>query len=388
LTNQAVAALTWLVVTNTASDPDLPANVLTYDLLDGPEGASIDTNGIITWLPPAAQAPGSYTLTTIATDANPDAVNDQQLSATNSFTVTVNEATSLFALVTASDAGTIDLAPAGARYPSNTLVQVTARGSAGWTFLGWTGDLQGTNPVMEIIMNGPKWVKAVFGTWLNTPVSGDGTVWISPTNHLCPWGTTVQLLGIPGSKSYFSRWNVASGASTNVATANPLKYFVSEPTLTFEAVFERLQAGKASFTAIPDGRGEIVVTPHTNSYNVGDIVHVLAVPEPGQSFQGWTGDETSTNMSLDVTLRRSKVITAHFSKRPRLEILFGGRQPRDAGVRLNLSGEAGTAYRILGSADFQTWIEMGVLNCPYGTAQITDPAGTALSSRFYRAESP
>jgi hypothetical protein len=48
-TNQFVVdELTQLVVTNTAIDSDLPANVLTYTLLNAPTGASIDTNGIIT----------------------------------------------------------------------------------------------------------------------------------------------------------------------------------------------------------------------------------------------------------------------------------------------------------------------------------------------------
>jgi hypothetical protein len=83
-TNRTIAELTLLSVTNTATDSDLPANVLAYQLMTAPTGASINTNGLITWTPSEAQGPGSYAITTI--------VSDGSLNATNSFTVTVNEA--------------------------------------------------------------------------------------------------------------------------------------------------------------------------------------------------------------------------------------------------------------------------------------------------------
>ncbi|MFO1477563.1 MAG: hypothetical protein U1F98_13045 [Verrucomicrobiota bacterium] len=81
-----MAELTLLVVTNTATDTDLPASTLNYQLVNPPSGALIDTNGVITWTPTEAQGLGVYTITTIVTD---DGV--LALSATNSFQVTVNE---------------------------------------------------------------------------------------------------------------------------------------------------------------------------------------------------------------------------------------------------------------------------------------------------------
>jgi len=88
-----------LVVTNTAADPDIPVNLLTYQLLVSPAAANatISTDGIITWTPTVAQSPGLYTFTTIVTDTNPWAVNAQSLSATNSFTVFVSSLSGPFA---------------------------------------------------------------------------------------------------------------------------------------------------------------------------------------------------------------------------------------------------------------------------------------------------
>jgi hypothetical protein len=87
--NVEISGTTTLWVTNTASDADIPKNTLSYQLSSAPVGASIDTNGVISWTPSAAQVPSTNLFVTVVTDDNPWAANDQQLSATNSFTVIV-----------------------------------------------------------------------------------------------------------------------------------------------------------------------------------------------------------------------------------------------------------------------------------------------------------
>ena len=76
------------IFTNAAMDPDLPVNTLTY-VLTGPTGAAIDTNGVITWTPSLAQANTTNLFTTVVSDYNPWAVNQQSFSITNSFNVMV-----------------------------------------------------------------------------------------------------------------------------------------------------------------------------------------------------------------------------------------------------------------------------------------------------------
>src|SRR5262249_19885973 len=45
-----------------ATDPDVPAQVLTFGLVDAPTGASIDpATGVFTWTPSEDQGPGVYT---------------------------------------------------------------------------------------------------------------------------------------------------------------------------------------------------------------------------------------------------------------------------------------------------------------------------------------
>ncbi|HRT09453.1 MAG TPA: Ig-like domain-containing protein, partial [Candidatus Paceibacterota bacterium] len=86
LPNLTIDELTPLVVTNTATDLDVPAQTLTYALISPPAGAQIDSNGVITWTPSEAQGPTNATIRTRVTDSG-----TPPRSATNSFVVTVNE---------------------------------------------------------------------------------------------------------------------------------------------------------------------------------------------------------------------------------------------------------------------------------------------------------
>jgi hypothetical protein len=76
-----VVELSFLSLTNRATDGDLPEQTLTYTLLESPTNAVIDPNGVIGWTPGEAQGPSTNTFTT--------RVSDGLASVTNSFVVTV-----------------------------------------------------------------------------------------------------------------------------------------------------------------------------------------------------------------------------------------------------------------------------------------------------------
>jgi hypothetical protein len=85
---QAVDEERLLAFTISATDPDLPAQRLTYSLGAGaPDGASINpTNGLFAWTPAESQGPGSYFVVVIVTDDGSPAQSDAK-----GFLVTVNE---------------------------------------------------------------------------------------------------------------------------------------------------------------------------------------------------------------------------------------------------------------------------------------------------------
>ena len=86
--NKAVDEIVELAFTATATDPDLPAQPLTFSLEDGtsgavPTGASITTGGAFSWTPTEAQGPNTYTFDVC--------VSDGLLDDCETISVTVNE---------------------------------------------------------------------------------------------------------------------------------------------------------------------------------------------------------------------------------------------------------------------------------------------------------
>ena len=88
---QTVNELTLLTVTNTATNANIHSTIAGYGLVNPPAGAAINANGIVTWTPSQNQSPGTNTITTVVTNANPYDLINPNLTATNSFTVIVRE---------------------------------------------------------------------------------------------------------------------------------------------------------------------------------------------------------------------------------------------------------------------------------------------------------
>ena len=85
LANTTIIAGQTLLVTNSATDTNFPAQTFTWSLASAPTGASINsTNGLLTWRPAIAQSPSTNTVTVTVTDNG-----TPYLSATQSFSVTV-----------------------------------------------------------------------------------------------------------------------------------------------------------------------------------------------------------------------------------------------------------------------------------------------------------
>jgi len=85
--NQTIDELSPWTVTNAATDPDIPANELTFSLISGRAGMSLDARtGVLSWTPTEAQGPSTNVVRVkVSDDGTPP------LSVSQSFTVVVNE---------------------------------------------------------------------------------------------------------------------------------------------------------------------------------------------------------------------------------------------------------------------------------------------------------
>jgi hypothetical protein len=85
--DQSILAGRTLLVTNSATDPNVPPLPLTFSLFNPPAGASIDPNtGLFTWRPSIAQSPSAPTVSVVVSDNSLPPI-----TATQNFTVTVTQ---------------------------------------------------------------------------------------------------------------------------------------------------------------------------------------------------------------------------------------------------------------------------------------------------------
>ena len=199
-------------------------------------------------------------------------------------------------------------------HPSNSIVRVTATNAPGWSFLRWEGDLSGTNPSNALTMDGPKSLRAVFGTPLGTAVTGgaaNGSVILDPTNNVVPFGNTSRLMAIPAAGKYFVRWALAGNPITTL-TNSPLAFSVTNPAPSLTALFGNLPVGNRSLTLRVEGAGTIARNPAAAYYTNNASVTLTAVPEPGWTLDSWSGDLAGSLNPQVVSFDANKSVTARF----------------------------------------------------------------------------
>ena len=212
--------------------------------------------------------------------------------------------------LTAGTAGGGGVIPSSGLYLSNTVVSITATNAPGWTFLNWAGDAAGTNNPISIVINGAKNVQAVFGTPLTVTAAGNGTVQTNPVLTLYPYGSTIQLMGVPSSgSSYFRLWGGAAAGNSY----SPLNFVVTNANPNVTALFGGLPAGNATLNLLVNGPGTASRNPLQSYYPTGSVMTVTEIPASAARFAGWSGSATGTNNPLSLTLNTSLTVTANFA---------------------------------------------------------------------------
>ncbi len=119
--NQTINAGVTLVVTNVATDTNVPAQTLTFSLLNAPANAALNSsNGIFIWRPPASAANTTNLVSVKVVDSG-----TPSLSATNSFNITVNPLAPPVLSSIAAAAGQVSLTVNGPVGPDYTLMTST-----------------------------------------------------------------------------------------------------------------------------------------------------------------------------------------------------------------------------------------------------------------------
>jgi hypothetical protein len=262
-------------------------------------------------------------------------------------------------------------------------VTLTATPEPGWSFLGWLGDADGTNPVANVVMTRDKCVEALFGTTLSLTTAGGGSIVRNPASDFYPYGAIVSLTALPQGGNAFAVWGNAAGG-----TNNPLFYEVVAPNRTVSAAFAPLSQGQYSLTVTSDGFGLAGYEPAGTRFTSGTQVVLRAEPYWQQTFLGWTGDIPAGDGNknpLVVTMNQSRFITARFTKKAELIIPQCVGEPSTEGFRFIVAGEYFGQYMIERYDSSHIWSPLGQTTNRFGFSQFTDWSATNADWRLYRA---
>ena len=286
VSDQIASAGVPLMLTNVASDPDLPFQSLAFSLLAGPTNAVINsTNGVLTWRPALFQA-GTTNVFSIRVSDN----GTSSLSSTGAFKVTVNPVAQPIVRLTISSNHQATLNITGDFGPGYLVLAST-------NLVNWTTIYASNSPVLPLI-----WTDAQSGLFARrfyrvllgpaTPtlaplpnVAGNAGASLLVTNaasdlNLPPLSLSFRLLAGPAGASINSTNGVISWRPS-VAQANTTNQFVVEvansgvpsliSTQSFSAVVNPVSPPSAAVTLSPGGTPRLRV-----SGSIGPDYSILA----------------------------------------------------------------------------------------------------------------
>jgi hypothetical protein len=175
---------------------------------------------------------------------------------------------------------------------------------------------------------------------------------VTPQSGTFEEGSSVTLTATPSAEYEFAKWS-------NGSTENPLVFTVTSD-LSIQATFIKKQY---ELTISKEGEGTVneKVINTGKGYDSGTKIELTAVPAGEWVFAGWSGDVTSTENPLQVTISSPKNIKAKFVKRKypltiniegqgtvTEEIVSAGRTTEyDSGTTVRLTAQASEGWEFI-----------------------------------------
>jgi uncharacterized protein (TIGR03437 family) len=288
---------------------------------------------------PGASYPGLWTVSTTWNNAAKPLFNlNFNLVSTpppaQQFTLTV--------AATGTGSGTVSPSPVGTScgtncwsYAAGTVVTLTATPATGSTFAGWSG-CSGTGVTCTVTMNSDLSVTAIFSLGtppaqqynLTTVTSGTGSGTISASSSSSSLncganclsfaaGTVVTLVATPSTGSTFTGW---SGACSGTGSCTVTMNSNLSVTATFNSTSQQFILTVAYAGT---GSGAVSASPSGPTYTSGTVVTLVATPNTGSTFTGWSGACSGTG-SCTVTMNSNLSVTATFNLTPQTFTLTVG----------------------------------------------------------------
>jgi uncharacterized repeat protein (TIGR02543 family) len=201
-------------------------------------------------------------------------------------------------------------------YAEGSLVSVHAEPSAGWEFVGWTGDVfESQSPDTTVSIDADKTIQANFALAaqgarkysLTVGIDGEGTTTPPQGSYTFAENSMVEITAVPAQGWHFTGWTgkVSDPDSPDITitmddNGNIIAHFVPV---------------NASYSLKMKVKGSGTVKPASglHPYTPGTVVEIAAVPADGWTFLQWTGDVVDPySAETTVTLAGDIIVTAEF----------------------------------------------------------------------------
>ncbi len=142
---------------------------------------------------------------------------------------------------------------------------------------------------------------------LSTEVDGSGMVTFEPAGGIYNEGTIITLTASPADGWKFDGWSGDLSGLTNPTT------MTMEGNKNVTAIFTQ-SSPKPQFTLSVNtwGSGTVTLDPPGGVYDEGTTVDLIATPDAGWMFNGWSGDLTGSTNPTTMTIDSDKNITVNF----------------------------------------------------------------------------
>jgi len=283
--------------------------------------------------------------------------------------------------------GRVELSPFGGMYDSLDVVTLTAIADSGYVFIGWSGDLSGSNNPESILMDTSKNVTATFTELpkytLNLDTVSSGGVILSPPGGMYYTGTMVYLNAVPDSGYEFIGW---SGDLSGSASPDSI---LMDSDKNVVATFSELP--QYTLTVDTTGTGTVTLSPPGGIYYQGSMVALSAIPGSGHEFGGWSGGLTGLANPDTLVMDANKNVTAAFNPIPHHPIITSftptdgevGTEVTINGMNFNsvsdvtFNGLSATGFVIDSDIQIRAAVPSGASN---GLIGMANPFGTGTSA--------